>query len=183
MYQRTEQWMILAANSYYLAIDLNMMLVNTILFISCAVHTSLIHWRLRNARGKVVHRYLAELTICIVHWPFLLTSLIFPRCSWTPHFPLCQLARAGNFHDIFYLLDTLSIYLETGEGQKALRPLLVTKWWWCLWESLYQEVASVSLLCPSLTLCPINSQLLGWPGPRVSVSSVLSYIRLIHSIK
>ena len=115
MYQRTQQWMILAANSYYLAIDLNMMLVNTILFISCAVLTSLIHWRLRNARGKSSSQVFGRADkICIVHWPFLLTSLIFPRCSWTPHFPLCQLARAGNFHDIFYLLDTLSIYLETG---------------------------------------------------------------------
>ena len=26
----------------------------------------------------------------------------------------------------------------------------------------------MSLLCPSLALCPINSQLLGWPGPRAS---------------
>ena len=146
--------------------------------------TSLIHWRLRNVRGKSSSQVFgrADNLHCPLTFPIDILN-ISSLLLWTPHFPLCQLARAGNFHDIFYLLDTLSIYLETGEGQKALRPLLVTKWWWCLWESLYQEVASVSLLCPSLTLCPINSQLLGWPGPRVSVSSVLSYIRLIHSIK
>ena len=71
----TLQWMVLAANSFYLAIDPNMMLLNTILFID--THHSLISphtevWCLRNIWRK---QLAAELDIDPCSWHSLLPCL------------------------------------------------------------------------------------------------------------
>ena len=83
----TLQWMVLAANSFYLAIDPNMMLLNTILFID--THHSLISPHTQ--RCDVI--YMEEAVGCGVgHWPLQLT-LFTSLFRWTPHFLLHQLAR------------------------------------------------------------------------------------------
>ena len=157
MYQRTQQWMILAANSYYLAIDLNMMLVNTILFISCAIHTSHNIGDERDARGKSSSQVFgrADNLHCPLTFPIDILN-ISSLLLWTPHFPLCQLARAGNFHDIFYLLDTLSIYLETASrGTKSCSlPAPCDKV-----TMVFMRIISVSGGCQCVIVVSITSSL------------------------
>ena len=119
--------MVLAANSFYLAIDLNMMFVNMILFI---------------CYNKQQHYTSFRPTL------YRENSLFYVTCfKLTPHLLLNQLCCC-NFHDIFYLLETLSFisvpaWPYPGHSQKHSRHK---------WKLGSLVLDSITFICNTISL-------------------------------